>query len=153
MDLHHETIELTQSFPVSRTRLFKALTSTKEREIWGRPDGDTEIRILESDVRTGGSETGLCGPRGEMRWQTKVFYHLVEVDRMILFTEELWEDKTLLTVALITFDVAADGDKRSRLRLTDQVTSFFGADAARGHRSGYTLALKNLEALLRDTKS
>lgn len=153
MDLHHETIKLTQSFPVSRTRLFKALTSTQEREIWGRPDSETEIRILESDVRTGGSETGVCGPTGDMRWRTKVFYHLVETDRMILFTEELWEDGTLLTVALITYDMAADGDGGSRLRLTDQVTSFFGADAAHGHRSGYTLALKNLKALLKDAKS
>lgn len=153
MDLHHETIELTQTFTVPRARLFKALTSADEREIWGRPDSDTEIRILESDVRTGGTEKGLCGPTGNMKWQTKVFYHLVETDRMILFTEELWDDSTLLTVALITFDVTADGEGQSQLRLTDQVTSFFGAGAAQGHRSGYTMALKNLEALLGDARS
>ncbi len=35
-----------------------------------------------------------------------VAYNLVENDRLITFTEELWDGDNMLTVALITFDLS-----------------------------------------------
>ena len=74
-----------------------------------------------------------------------MIYHHVTPDRQITFTEELWEGEQVLTVALITFDLKDIGDKKTALTLTNQITSFVGADAVGGHREGYTQALANLE--------
>lgn len=59
------------------------------------------------------------------------------------FTEELWDGDTLLTVALITFDIRGTSGGTCVLHLTDQVTSFVGYGGVRGRRDGYTRALDN----------
>lgn len=78
----------------------------------------------------------------------KVAYHRVADNRLITFTEELWDGDSLLTVALITFDFEERGLGGTRLKLTDQITSFVGEGGVRGHRDGYTKALENLAAAL-----
>lgn len=149
MKLHHETIKIDRIFPVDTSKVFAAYTDIKVREQWSAPDKTTEIRITESDIRTGGFETGKCGTKGEdLNWLMKVAYHRVEEDRLINFTEELWDGDNLLTVALITFDIESAPDGGTILRLTDHVTSFVGEGGAQGHRDGYSIALDNLLALL-----
>ena len=147
MDLHHETLTFERTFPVSAARLFEAFRNPREREIWSAPDEHTAIEITECDVRTGGREKGLCGPKGNMNWSMDIAYHLVETDNLISFTEELREDDRMLTVALITVDITpvAQG---CALKLTDQITSFVGTGGVSGHRDGYTKALDNLKSML-----
>ncbi len=149
MDIHHETVTLEKRLPASPENVFQAYTDPQAREIWSAPDDTTEIRILESDVRTGGSETGKCGTRGEeLNWRMDVAYHLIEEGRLITFTEELWDGDNLLTVALITFDLSKAPDGATILHLTDQVTSFVGKGGVHGHREGYVKALDNLASML-----
>lgn len=148
MDVRHETLVFEREFSAPPARLFQAFRDPREREIWSAPDADTEIRIDETDLRTGGRETGRCGPRGDLKWTTKVIYHLVADDRLITFTEELWDGEHVLTVALITFEFASCGGEGTTLRLTDQVTSFVGGGGVSGHREGYTKALDNLSRSL-----
>lgn len=149
MDIHHETIALKNPLPAPPDSVFRAFVDTEARQEWSAPDSTTEIRIIESDVRTGGSETGKCGTRGEeLKWRMDVAYHLVEENRLITFTEELWDGDALLTVALITFDIRGTSDGTCVLHLTDQVTSFIGDGGARGHRDGYARALDNMASML-----
>ena len=151
MEIHHETVTLEKSLPASPEEVFQAYADPKAREKWSAPDNTTEIRILESNVKTGGSETGKCGTRGqELNWRMNVAYHLVEKGRLITFTEELWDGDTMLTVALITFDLTKASDGTTILRLTDQITSFVGEGGVQGHRDGYTKALDNLASMLRE---
>ncbi|WP_136659430.1 SRPBCC domain-containing protein [Nitratireductor sp. XY-223] len=145
----HETIAIERSFAAAPDRLFAAFADPRARERWSAPNADVEIRILQSDLRTGGSETARCGPAGgPLNWEMRVAYHLVEPPSVISFSEELWDGEQLLTVALITFDIAGAENGGSLLRLTDQVTSFAGEDALQGHRDGYAAALQNLAASL-----
>lgn len=145
MEIHHETLVFERVFDAPPSRLFAAYVDTKAREKWSAPSPSAEVKIDSSDVRTGGHETARCGGKGNLRWTLKVNYHHVTPDRQITFTEELWDGERVLTVALITFDLQAVGDDRTALTLTDQITSFVGADAVGGHREGYTQALANLE--------
>ena len=148
MDLYHETLTFKRSFPVSAARLFEAFRNPREREVWSAPDDNTEIKIVECDVRTGGREKGLCGSKGDMNWSMDVAYHLVENNRLITFTEELREGDRMLTVALITADITPTGDGCT-LDLTDQITSFVGQGGVSGHREGYDQALDNLADMLK----
>jgi uncharacterized protein YndB with AHSA1/START domain len=145
MEMHHETLVFEREFDAPPARLFAAYVNTKARENWSAPSPTAEVRIDRSDVRTGGHESGRCGGKGDLRWTLRLVYHHVTPDRQITFTEELWEGEQILTVALITFDLKPLGDSRTALRLTDQITSFVGAEAVGGHRLGYSQALANLE--------
>lgn len=147
MELYHETLTFERAFPVSAARLFEAFRNPREREIWSAPDENTEIEIVECDFRTGGREKGLCGPKGDMSWSMDVAYHLVETDRLIVFTEELRDGDRMLTVALITVEILP-ADDGCRLNLTDQITSFVGQGGVSGHRDGYAKALENLAGML-----
>ena len=145
MEIYHETLVFEREFDAPPPRLFAAYTDARAREKWSSPSPTAEVKIDSSDVRTGGHETGRCGGKGDLRWTLKMMYHHVTPDRQITFTEELWDGDQILTVALITFDLMAIGDNKTALTLTDQITSFVGADAVGGHREGYTQALDNLE--------
>lgn len=150
MIIQHETITFERTFSVPPARVFQAYTNEKERATWSSPNDETPFEILDSEVRTGGREKAQCGTEGNTT-SMAVIYHYVEQDRLIVFTEELWSDDKLLTVALITFDLTQSSNASTTLILTDQVTSLVGEDVLGGHRSGYEQALKNLEVLLADT--
>jgi len=148
MDLYHETLVFERAFSAPPERLFQAYVDPKQREVWSAPTPDLIFVIDETDVRTGGREVARCGSAGNLGWTMQVAYHCVVENALITFTEELWAGDTLLTVALITFDVRPSGSAGTVLTLTDQVTSLVGKDAVSGHRDGYTKALANLAASL-----
>jgi uncharacterized protein YndB with AHSA1/START domain len=148
MPLHHETLRMERVFLASPHQVFAAYLDTRARESWSAPSETAEVRILNEDVRTGGSESTLCGAKGDMRYRTEVHYHLVETDRLISFSETLLEGDTVLTAALITFEFFDSGSGASRLVLTDQITSFVGPEGGEGHRAGFSQALDNLHAML-----
>lgn len=147
MEIRHETLVFERYFNASPSRLFQAYADPKEREVWTAPSPETVVSIDETDLRTGGRETARCGRKGHLNWTMKVAYHRVTVDRQITFTEELWDDEQVLTVALVTFEFEPSGEGRTHLKLTDQITSFVGVGGISGHRDGYTKALANLSTI------
>jgi uncharacterized protein YndB with AHSA1/START domain len=148
MDIHHETLIIERNFTAPPERLFQAFADPKERQVWSAPSPEIVIVIEETDVRTGGREIARCGRAGNLNWTMKVFYHRVTEGRQITFSEELWDGENILTVSLITFDFEKHGITGTRLKLTDQITSFVGESGIAGHRDGYTKALTNLAASL-----
>lgn len=148
MSVHHETLRMERYFQASPREVFADFIDTRTREVWSAPSETAEVRIIHEDVRTGGSETTLCGAKGDMRYRTEVRYHLVETDRLIAFSETLLEGDTVLMAALITFEYIDAGSGTSKLVLTDQITSFVGPEGIKGHRTGFSQALDNLHAVL-----
>jgi uncharacterized protein YndB with AHSA1/START domain len=144
----HQTIEMSRDFPVPPHRLFQAYADPRQRQVWCAPSPTARLVIDHSDLRAGGTETARCGAADDLRFTLRLRYHRVVDDRLVCFSEELWDGDSLLTVALVTFDFAPRGSAGTRLGLTDQVTSFAGPDAIAGHRRGYEQALGNLAALL-----
>lgn len=147
MNVAHDTLSFERVFDSTPADLFRAYADPRVRELWSAPSPFTEVRIDEGDFCTGGEELGRCGAKGDLRWSTRTYYHLVVPDALISFTEELREGDQLLTIALVTLEIA-DADKGVRLKLTDQVTSLVGAEAISGHREGYAKALDNLALAL-----
>ncbi len=144
MEIVHETLAFERDFAASPARLFAAYADPRQRQAWSAFSSDMVVSIDHCDLRTGGSETARCGPPGNLTWAMRLHYHLVEDERLILFTEELREAEELLTVALITFEILEGEAGGSRLKLTDQITSFVGEEGVGGHRDGYGKILENL---------
>ncbi|MBS0418647.1 MAG: SRPBCC domain-containing protein [Proteobacteria bacterium] len=151
MDIIHETLTFKQSFPVSLKRLFRAFTDPREREAWGRPSETAEIRIEHSDVRTGGTETARCGTKGDLRWTVHVSYHLVETDRLIVYSEAVSEAGAIQHTSLVTVEFLKSADGSASVILTDQIASFIGRDGIKGHQFGHSKALANLRSLLQNS--
>ena len=61
--------------------------------------------------------------------------------------ETLLEGDTVLTAAQVTFEFHTT-DGGTHLVLTDQVTSFAGAEAIDGHRQGFSASLNNFATFL-----
>lgn len=101
---------------------------------------------LERKCQTGGSESTLCGAKGNVKYRTSVYYHLVETDRIISFSETLLEGNTVLAGALITFEIIASNSGLSKLVLTAQITSY-GRHFSGGYQAGLSQALENLNAM------
>jgi uncharacterized protein YndB with AHSA1/START domain len=135
-------------FQASPAQVFAAYVDARAREVWSAPRETAEVRIIDEDVRTGGSETTRCGGKGDMRYRTEVRYHLVETDRLISFSETLLEGDTVLMAALITFEFVDVSSGATKLALTDQISSFVGAEGVEGHRTGFSQALDNLQKML-----
>tara|TARA_R110000751_G_scaffold234229_3_gene335488 strand:- start:114059 stop:114505 length:447 start_codon:yes stop_codon:yes gene_type:complete len=147
MKVYHDTITLERDFDASAAEVFAAYADVKKREKWTTPEEGAEVQITACDFQTGGSETARCGTKGAMQYDLSLTYHMVEQEKLIVFSEELREGDNVLTVALITFEISEGENGKAHLNLTDQVTSFVGKDGAEGHRHGYSLALANLAAV------
>ncbi|MEM6413735.1 MAG: SRPBCC domain-containing protein [Pseudomonadota bacterium] len=148
MGICHNTIQLKHHYRHPPERLFAAYLNPTTREIWSSPSDQTAVDIVSTDVRSGGVEETRCGMKGDLKYRTQVRYHLVRPNKLISFSEVLFEADTILSVALITFQFhEIDGDQ-TELVLTDQVTSYIGADGVEGHRQGLTAALVNLQRFL-----
>ena len=151
MDICHETLVFERVFAAPPTRLFQAYRDPEMRQAWSAPSPDTAVVIDAADVRTGGRETARCGRPEDLRWRLELFYHRVIENRLIAFTETLWEGDALLTVALITFDIHDNGQNGCTLTVTDQIASFVGDETVLGHQEGYTHAMQNLETMMTST--
>lgn len=151
MAIHHDTLEFVREFDAAPAQLFAAYADPARREIWSTPSPTAEVRIDCADVRTGGTERGRCGPKGDMRWTTEVSYLSVTKDQHIVFTEVLKEGAKILTIALVSFEFQEMAGEKTRLLLTDKITSFVGPDAVEGHEQGYIRALENLSSMMQGT--
>lgn len=149
MDLHHQTLVLDRHFDAAPAEVFAAYADPAARAAWSAPTEDSVLEIDSCDFRDGGKETARCGPRGELKWTLAVTYHDVVPDARIVFTEELREGDFRLTIALVSFEMAAGENGGTDVRVTDQVASHVGTEGVDGHAEGYRVILANLEAYLR----
>lgn len=147
MNISHETIIFNEAFNVPVSRLFQAFSDPHEREIWGAPSEAVEIKIDSGEVRTGSTETGRCGTKGDMQFATHCAYHYVAQNVCIVYSETVRMTDAVIHAALVTveFNETAAG---STVRITDQITSFVGSDGIEGHRVGNIAALQNLKKML-----
>lgn len=146
MPVHNKFFRMERTFSASPQQLFAVYLDTQKPEKWSAPSDTDEVKILNETVQTGGSESTLCGTKGNMKYRTSVHHHLVETDRIISFSETLLERNTVLAGALITLAIIASDSDLSKLVLTAQITSY-GADLSGGYQVGLSQALENLNAM------
>ncbi len=137
-----ELISMERTYNASPARVFAAWSDAKARERWGRPNDEEIIVYDEADFRVGGEDVSRCGPKGDLRWLSRVRYMEIVQDARIVMAEHVSEAGSPKASALITVELEPAG-KATTLKLTLQIAAF-DPGMASGYNYGWTGALDNL---------
>ena len=146
--VEHETFVLERVYGVPPRKVFAAWADPVARTRWSPPLPDQGIEFLEADFRVAGRDVSRCGPVGDLRIRVEAFYYDIVEGRRIVFAESVAYEESLLSVSLITVDLAVER-AGTRLTLTDQVTALDGSDMVADSKAGLGAALENLDGYLR----
>ena len=138
-----EAVELTRTIRAPRETVFEAWTRPEHLSRWACPDHAT-LESVESDARPGGRfRLAMVGPEGE-RYTAVGTYREVEAPSRVVYTWEWEEEEHAVGETLVTVEFhAVDGGTEVRL----VHSGFPAAEAAEGHREGWTSCLDKLEGL------
>lgn len=150
--IHHATLVFERIYDASPARVFAAYADVDARAAWGAPSDTAAIVYTHAEFRVGGRDAYRCGGRDDLRYAGEVAYVDIIPDRRIVFSETIRADHALLSAALITWELDADG-AGTRLLVTDQVASMVGDEMVIGTRQGTTAALDHLRAWLASRRS
>ena len=138
----HDTLTFSQSIKAALSLVWDAFADSNLRAVWGVPKGEAQIYDA-SDFRVGGQDTYRCGPPETLEFHGAVDYIQIVPESLIVHTDTVAVGDQILATALLTWQFGTHGET-TFIRLTDQVTSFVGADMIDGHRNGHTQALEQL---------
>lgn len=147
MSVMHETIHLSQTVTAPLDATWAAFTDTSTRAMWSVPEGEEQV-YDHDDFRPQGRARYRCGAPGKLEFRGEIEYVQVLPAELIVHTDTVWVDDTLLSTALLTWSFTADGNATT-VAITDQVISFVGPDMIEGHRNGHRQALAQLDRILR----
>jgi uncharacterized protein YndB with AHSA1/START domain len=99
----------------------------------------------KADFRVGGIDVFRCGPKDDPKIQGEVRYHEIVYDERIVYVESVHVGDEKLSLGLVTLELIAQRGG-TRLRSTNQLTSFVGPQMVADSKSGTRAALHNLSA-------
>ncbi|QQA42594.1 SRPBCC domain-containing protein [Pelagovum pacificum] len=146
-DLLTDTVTAERHLAATPARVFAAYSDPTERATWGAPS-DGEAYIVEAeDFREGGTEIVRCGPAENPQVTVETFYHAIRQDALIVLTEVIRHDGTLLACNLTTIELSGTPDG-TQIKIIAQVTSFVGASMIRNTENGHNGSLDSLAEYL-----
>ena len=125
----------------SPAKVYAAWTDPKRLAQWWGPGGAEEMRVVELDVRVGGSFHVGFDYEGERHDVSGTYQEVVEGEKLVF--SWAWKS-TPERVSLVTVRCRPDGDG---CMLTLMHEQFFNEAARLGHTRGWTASLNKLEAL------
>ena len=146
----HDRFTLERRYPHDRERLFAALSDPAIKQRW-HASPSNEVLGLVSDFRVGGTDRQryALGPDtpfpGLVLENEGRFEDIVDGERIVVTTTMTFGGRRIST-ALLTFELADDGDAGSTLTFTHQAAFYEGADGPEMRRAGWD---KMLDALAR----
>ncbi len=143
MAVAHETLVLQRTYAATPARVFRAWADPAARLRWGPPSDGVAMVYDTADFRAGGQDISRCGTPGVLEYRVEVRYLEILPDRRIVMSETVAQDGQILSAALITVELTAEG-AGTRLAFTDQVAAIGGPDMIAGSRAGWNAALDNL---------
>lgn len=144
---YHETLVFDRQFSVTVSAAYSALADVDKRIVWSAPT-DTSVFFYEAeDFRVGGQDLFRCGNKDNPNVTGRVTYVSIVPEQSIVTTEVISIDDTPMMVSINTLALKPH-DAGTNLKLTVQVTSFYGTDMIAGARAGNDAALNNLARFL-----
>ncbi len=141
----HATLVFDRRMAATPLQVWQAWTNPGLRAAWAAPSPDVTVEFLSADTRPGGQEVSLCKVSGQPDIRCEVGWLVVDAGSRTVNSEVVSRDGRLLSVALVTAEVAPDGDGTA-LRVTVQLAGMTG-DMAGGYRAGFDAGLGNLSAV------
>lgn len=144
----HDTFVVERSYPVAPARLFAAFADPAKKRRWFAEGPAHDLEAYEMDFRVGGREhasyvfrpgTPIAGKRIEND-QT---YLSIAPERRIVTVQSMSLDGALISTALITIELAPQGEG-SQLTCTHQAVFFEGADGPAMREGGWRALFESL---------
>jgi uncharacterized protein YndB with AHSA1/START domain len=139
----HGTFCIERTYPVSRARVFRALTDPAAKAQWFAGGAGYTLLSREMDVRPGGREH-VSG-----RWESgtvsrfDAVYHDIVPDERIVYSYEMHLDERKISVSLATFELKAAA-AGTHLVMTEQGVFLDGYDDAGSRERGSNFLLDAL---------
>lgn len=136
------TLSFSRSVAAPVATLWQGWTAPAARAIWAAPSAEVTVEFLEADTAVGGREVSLCHVAGQEDIRCEVVWLVLEPGRRSVNSEVITRAGVPLSAALVTAEVAADG-QGARLEVTVQLADLAGGMEA-GYRAGFAAGLDNL---------
>ncbi len=136
------TLTFTRAVAAPAPTLWQAWTAPAARAIWAAPSAEVVVEFLEADLRVGGREVSLCHVAGQEDIRCEVVWLVLEPGRRSVNSEVISCAGRVLSAALVTAEVAEQGDG-ARIDVTVQLSDLSGGMEA-GYRVGFEAGLGNL---------
>jgi uncharacterized protein YndB with AHSA1/START domain len=147
----HGMFELERVYDAPAGRVFRAFADMEAKRRWfAAPSGEWEQVERSCDFRVGGREI-LRG-----RWKSGLVttfdatYHDIVPGERIVYAYTMHMDARKISVSLATVQIAALGERRTRLRVTEQGAFLDGYDDAGAREHGTGILLDMLGRSLAD---
>jgi uncharacterized protein YndB with AHSA1/START domain len=145
----HATFVVERAFEAAPSRVFAAFSRPAVKAKWfAYHDG---WRVLESELHfhVGGNETYRLGARGGLIHAFDGRFFDIVPDTRIVYAYDMYvgDEKTSVSLATLTFE-PLEGEERTRVRLTEQITCLDGYEDLRGREEGTRLAFDSLGRFL-----
>jgi uncharacterized protein YndB with AHSA1/START domain len=121
--------------PGKRERVYQAFADPRLAKKWC-PDG-CRVVSFKADMRVGGTFRQAMNCGGDVHTAHGV-YRKITPDRAVVFTHQWREEHPVETLVSVEFK-----DKKSGTEIVLVQTGFSDASEARGHKKGWSSALKN----------
>lgn len=149
--VEHRTIKIKKTMKAPLVKVFKALSSTKEKKIWSAPKGD-EIRFSKENFKVGGVESFKCGSIGSLDYKGIVQYLDIVKNQRIVYLETVFYQGNKLASAIVTTELKENKNTTS-ITMTVQVASYCGERMLKGCETGYKSSMANLSEYFLTTTS
>lgn len=134
----HASFVLERVYPVLPSRVFAAWSNREAKARWYSCHDDYTL-----DFRVGGRESNRGGAPGGPVWACDALFHDIVVDERIVYSYDLRCDDALVSVSLVTVELApAEGG--TRFLFTEQGVFLDGHDTPAHREHGTRLGFERL---------
>lgn len=143
----HSTFVIERSYPVSRHKVFFALSNPQAKARWFAGPDDWERAAFSMDFRVGGRETNSGGPAGGPVHRFHAIYQDIVPDQRIVYSYDMHLDDKRISVSLATI-VLTPEPGGTKLTFTEQGAFLDGWDKPDDRERGTRELLDALGAAL-----
>jgi uncharacterized protein YndB with AHSA1/START domain len=143
----HDTFVIERIYEASPERVFAAWADPAQKRQWFAEGEDWAVDSFEADFRECGLERSRFRFAGGQELANDTFYHHIVPDRRIVSSYTMTVAGSCISASLTTMELEPVGPK-TRLRFTEQVAFFEGADGTERRREGWGVLLDRLTAAL-----
>jgi uncharacterized protein YndB with AHSA1/START domain len=143
-----DTFVIERTYDVPVTTVFGAWADPRRKARWFAGSADALGAGYELDFRVGGRETSLGGPPGGPIYRYESEFRDIVPEQRIIYTYEMYADETRLSVSVATVQFLAEGDRSTRLVLSEQGVFLDGHDTSAQREDGTRTLLDSFGATL-----
>jgi uncharacterized protein YndB with AHSA1/START domain len=144
----HATFVIERIYDAAPARIFAAFSDIDAKSRWFGCSEDWVTDEASLDFREGGREIWRVGPPGGVQHVNSTLYFDIVPNERFVLAYEMYLDKTRISVSLLTIEFKPEGDKRTKLVLTEQDAFLDGYEDNGSREAGTRIGLDSLAAAL-----